>query len=79
MKLPVLRSRCRQSQVPETVDIDTQLESILDCVWRAEKMWRLEDRISMELRDELPARTGTSRRDPKDEMSLSSNMTPYRC
>jgi len=70
MKLPVLRSRCRQSQGPETVDLHTQLESILDCVWRAEKMWRLEDRISIALRDERLAGTGTSRRDPKGQMSL---------
>jgi len=78
MRLRQLRSRGRQSQIPETVDLHTQLESLLGCVWRAEKMWRLEDRISMAVRDERPARTGTSRRDPKDQMSLNSNTTPYR-
>lgn len=26
-------------------DLQTQLEDLLDCVWRQEKMWRLEDRI----------------------------------
>jgi hypothetical protein len=32
MRLPVLklRSRCRQSQVPDAVDLHTQLESMLD-------------------------------------------------
>lgn len=26
-------------------DLQTQLESLFDCVWRQERMWRLENRI----------------------------------
>lgn len=26
-------------------DLQTQLEDLFDCVWRQEKMWRLENRI----------------------------------
>jgi hypothetical protein len=57
MKLPRFRWRLRQPAVPDTADgpdLQTQLESMLDCVWRAEAIWRLEDRISLVLRFERP-------------------------
>lgn len=73
----MLRSRCRQSHVPESVDLHTQLESILDCVWRAEKMWRLEDRISMARIEERRARRKVNAW-PRRPNQLSSNAAPYR-
>jgi hypothetical protein len=30
-----------------TADLQTQMESLLDSVWRAEKGWRLMDRIDL--------------------------------
>jgi hypothetical protein len=30
----------------EVTDLQTQLESLLDTVWRGERMWKLEDRIN---------------------------------
>ena len=31
-------------------DLHTQLESLFDCVWRAEAEWRFDDRLAMALR-----------------------------
>ena len=33
-------------------DLDTQLESLLDLVWRCERTWNLEDRIDQLIRYE---------------------------
>ena len=30
-------------------DLQTQLESLLNTVWRSERMWRLEDRIDLQI------------------------------
>ena len=35
------------SEIP---DLQTQLESILDCVWRCEREWALDDRIDCALK-----------------------------
>ena len=32
-------------------DLDTQLEDILDCVWREERIWRVENRVQASLGD----------------------------
>ena len=37
-------------------DLETQLESLLDCVWRAEADWRFDDRLAMALRQPRIAR-----------------------
>jgi hypothetical protein len=41
-------------------DLDAQFEEILDCVWRQERVWRLEQRIQASLghqpRTEQPSR-----------------------
>jgi hypothetical protein len=29
------------------VELQTQMESLLDCVWQSEKAWRLMDRIDL--------------------------------
>ena len=31
----------------EVADFQTQLESLLDTVWRGERMWKLEDRMNL--------------------------------
>jgi hypothetical protein len=35
----------------EPADLDTQLEEILDCVWRQERIWRIQRRIEATLED----------------------------
>ena len=67
MKLPLLGSRFRQSQDSDAPDLQTQLESLFDCIWKAEIMWRLEDRISSALRFERSkssAATGVAPKTP---------------
>jgi hypothetical protein len=44
-----LRSDSETANTP--ADLDTQLEEILDCVWRQERIWRLERRIQASLGD----------------------------
>ena len=41
-----LRKRMRVSRP----DLQTQLESLLDQVWRCEGSWRLDDRIALAIR-----------------------------
>ena len=70
MKLPQFRWRFRQAAVPDTPDgpdLQTQLESVFDCVWRAETIWRLEDRVSLALRFERPTHSETASVAPKTE------------
>jgi hypothetical protein len=70
MKLPLFRLRFRRPAVPDTTDgpdLQTQLESMLDCVWRAEAIWRLEDRVSLALRFERPTHSETAGVAPKTE------------
>jgi hypothetical protein len=43
---------------PDDPDLETQLESLLDVVWRCERMWRLEDRIEHEIEPSAPDTTG---------------------
>lgn len=38
------------TEVQEVPDLATQLESLLDCIWRCETEWRLDDRIDLTLR-----------------------------
>ncbi len=33
----------------EVADLQTQLESLLDTVWRSERMWKLEDRMNLQV------------------------------
>lgn len=54
MKLPRVGSRFNQPADSDAPDLHTQLESLFDCVWKAEAMWSLEDRISSTLRFERP-------------------------
>ena len=42
-------------------DLQTQLESILHCVWNAERQWRWDDRITLAVRLEQLRSTPTSR------------------
>jgi len=53
-----LRSDSQNTNVP--ADLDTQLEEILDCVWREERIWRLENRIQASLGN-LPRQQSSSR------------------
>jgi hypothetical protein len=43
-------------------DLQTQMESILDCVWHAERNWRLMDRIDFEIAVEEQRRLHRMRR-----------------
>ena len=43
--------------------LDSQFEEILDCIWRQERIWRLERRIQASLRDEPRPQQPPSRRD----------------
>jgi hypothetical protein len=52
MKIQLLGSRFHQRADSDAPDLHTQLESLFDCVWRAEAMWSLEDRVSMAIRFE---------------------------
>jgi hypothetical protein len=74
MNLPRFGARARQSGVPDASDLQTQLESLFDSIWKAESMWRLEDRISSTLRCERPE-SSEARRGSKDAWSLSANET----
>jgi hypothetical protein len=47
--MPPVRVRRRRSGFP---DLATQLESLLDSVWRCERMWQLEDRIDGQIKFE---------------------------
>lgn len=38
----------------EPPDLQSQLESLLDEVWKAEAEWRLDDRIALSLASERP-------------------------
>ncbi len=40
----------RKRQRPSRPDLQTQLESLLDQVWRCEGSWRLDDRIALAVR-----------------------------
>jgi hypothetical protein len=37
-----------------TDDLQTQLESLLDMVWRCERMWKLDDRIKRQIEADTP-------------------------
>lgn len=38
------------TEVEDAPDLVSQLESLLDCIWRCEAEWRLDDRIDLTLR-----------------------------
>ena len=42
---PSMSLRCGSEIANAPVDLDTQLEEILDYVWRQERIWRLENRL----------------------------------
>lgn len=44
------RSRQRVDRRVEVPDLQTQLEEILNTVWKAEANWRLDDRLDMALK-----------------------------
>ena len=67
MKIQLLGSRFRQPGDPDAPDLQTQLESLFDCVWRAEAMWRLEDRVSSAIRFERPSGPEIAARPPKSD------------
>ena len=70
MKLRLFKLRFRQPAVQDTIDgpdLQTQLESMLDCVWKGEAIWRLEDRVSLALRFERPTHSETAGVAPKTE------------
>jgi len=47
----VQRQRIQQSRDRIQVeDLHTQYESLLDCIWRRERIWKLEDRIDGDFR-----------------------------
>ncbi len=37
----------RLGPVEAATDLQTEMESLLDCVWQAEQAWRLMDRIDL--------------------------------
>jgi hypothetical protein len=46
MRRPGFARKASESR-PVAIDLPTQMESLLDCVWQAEKTWRLMDRIDL--------------------------------
>ena len=69
MRLPLLGSRFHQPVDSDAPDLHTQLESLFDCVWRAEAMWSLEDRVSMVIgieRSSGPRSTGAPSKPDRD-------------
>ena len=42
---PLVRLRLDSETANAPSDLDSQFEEILDCVWRQERIWRLEQRI----------------------------------
>jgi hypothetical protein len=50
MRLPKFTIRLRDPEVRSIPDLQTQLESLLDCVWKSEADWRFDDRLTMALR-----------------------------
>lgn len=47
----------RGSKDSEPPDLQTQLEAILDQVWRCEAEWRLDNRIELAVRRHRPRHT----------------------
>jgi hypothetical protein len=52
----MLVARTPQPHAPDVPDLQTQLESLLDSVWKAEADWRFDDRIDLALQLRRPAR-----------------------
>lgn len=52
----IARKPRRQSSDP---DLQTQLESLLDEVWRCESTWRLDDRIALAVKIDKAAGSGS--------------------
>jgi hypothetical protein len=45
-----MRAKEPRRRRPDQPDLQTQLESLLDAVWRCESTWRLDDRIALAVR-----------------------------
>jgi hypothetical protein len=43
-------------------DLQTQLESLLDAVWNGERMWKLEDRMNLQIEADRSPEPRTRRR-----------------
>lgn len=65
MTLQLLGSRFGEPLESDAPDLHTQLESLLDCVWRAEAMWSLENRISSALQFDPPSGSGSTSQPPE--------------
>ena len=52
----IARKPRRQNSDP---DLQTQLESLLDEVWRCESTWRLDDRIALAVKIDKAAASGS--------------------
>lgn len=72
MKLQLLGSRFHHHVDSDAPDLPTQLESLLDCVWKAEAMWSLEDRVSMAIRIERPSGPESTGAPPKPDRDRDS-------
>ena len=56
MRLPIFTIPLGDPEPRYIPDLQTQLESLLDCVWRAEADWRFDDRLTMALQLRPPSR-----------------------
>lgn len=53
MNPSIRKQTVRKADVPsseEMAELETQLEDLLDLVWRCEREWRLDDRIALAAR-----------------------------
>jgi len=58
---PKINTSDPRYEQPGVEDRQTQLESLLDSVWKAEADWRLDDRIDLAMRRRQPDRPEGSR------------------
>lgn len=51
----MLAARTSRPGATDVPDLRTQLESLLDCVWKAEAEWRFDDRLDLAQRRRRPS------------------------
>jgi hypothetical protein len=47
VETPGFPTRASDSRLEAATDVQTQMESLLDCVWQAEQTWQVMDRIDL--------------------------------
>jgi len=61
MGRPMAQSKNNRNEV---ADLQTQLESLFDTVWLSERMWKLEDRMNLQIEaDRSPDHRARRRRE----------------